>query len=64
MNPASMIIILPSPAKLDPESAAYKRRSNLPSFDPNTRSVLAVLKDQEVNRNFCTELGPDSGRKI
>ena len=59
-----MTITLPSPAKLDPESAAYKRRSNLPSFDPNTRSVLAVLKDQEVNRNFCTELGPDSGRKI
>ena len=32
------------PEKLDPESEAFKKRSTLPSFDPQQSSVLAVVQ--------------------
>ena len=32
------------PEKLDPESEAFKKRSTVPSFDPQQSSVLAVVQ--------------------
>ena len=32
------------PEKLDPESEAFKKRSTIPSFDPQQSSVLAVVQ--------------------
>jgi len=52
------------PSKLDPNSEAYKRRSQIKVFDPKTSSVLAVLQDQEIRGNYNVEPAQGTGRKI